>query len=130
MFFTAYEEVRGILGEDQQDDGNDSEIDLTAAYDESVETAETIKRDSGNELMRGMYKKASENGNATPERITSIVDDIMIIDTVGDRSKDNAPVERTPVRSVVSYPINNCSCKTFANIGGNEKSLKVEHFNF
>ena len=96
------------MGEDQQDDGNDSEIDLTAAYDESVETADTIKRESGNELMRGMYKKASENGNATPERITSIVDDIMIIDTVGDRSKDNAPVERTPVRSVVSYPMNNC----------------------
>jgi hypothetical protein len=68
---------------------------------ESVETTRASNTESGNELIRGMYRKASENGNTAPERSNSNIDDIMIIDSEIDGLKNDAHQEKTPVQSLV-----------------------------
>jgi RNA polymerase-interacting CarD/CdnL/TRCF family regulator len=102
LFITAYEEVRHILDKNLEGQRSSSEIDLTAACDESVETAKSNNTESGNELIRGMYRKASENGSTALERSNSNIDDIMVIDTVMEGQKNNALLEKTHVRSLVS----------------------------
>lgn len=81
------------MGEESVNDvEGDSELDLTAAYDESMETP---KKEPANELMRGMYGKPTENLGEAP------LDDIMVIDVVGNRQPEDHPVEKTPIRSLV-----------------------------
>ena len=100
LFIAAYEEVRHIL--DLEGKKSSSEIDLTAACDESVETTRANNTESGNEFIRSMYRKASVNGNTAPERSNSNIHDIMIIDTEIDGLKNDALLEKTSVQTHVA----------------------------
>ena len=99
LYITAYGEVRHILDKNLEGKGSNYEIDLTAACDESVETAKCNITESGNELMRGMYRKASENRNTASERSNSNIHDIMSIDTEIDGLKNDALLEKTSVQT-------------------------------
>jgi hypothetical protein len=101
-FIPAYEEVRHILDKNLEGKRSNSEIDFTAACDESVETTRASNTESGNKLIRSMYRKASENGNTAPERSNSNIDDIMIIDSEIDSVKNDTLLEKTHVRCLVS----------------------------
>ncbi|XP_057376797.1 nuclear valosin-containing protein-like isoform X1 [Daphnia carinata] len=124
----AYEDIRATL--DIKEDSSDSDPYETARIPDTPETRETA-----NESLRSMYSTNRTEDN-------SKLDDIMVIDVLGDHEK--APPQSTPMkkkivkRKKVESDIPNGTTKKsktvefksvisitkFSEVGGNEKSLK------
>lgn len=86
---TAYEEVRIMLAKYDSPDEDD-------VIESTIVETPTPKKDLGNELLRNMY---SNNSSSAKD---SKLEDIMVIDVVGDQPGVESPNKLTKI--VITFP--------------------------